>query len=171
MPWRRSSSRVGITREAETLLVANYPILNGQPPPCADCLLAALNNLGTLRFHQGRLQEAADLYERSLDGFEAALGTAHRLLLRPLNNLARVYAALGRTSDAEATFRRAVSIAEVILTVHPDGAAVLANFAAFLRKSGRKTEANAWEQRSRMALQEYDRDHGIGMTDDKTTFK
>jgi hypothetical protein len=52
--------------------------------------LPALSNLGTLRFHQGRLQEAADLYERSLVGFEAALGTAHRLLLRPLNNLARV---------------------------------------------------------------------------------
>jgi tetratricopeptide (TPR) repeat protein len=161
----------GKYREAETLLVADTPVLDGQPPPCADCLLSALSNLGTLRFHQGRLQEATDLYERSLVGFEAALGTAHRLLLRPLNNLARVYVALGRTQEAEATFRRAVSIAEASLKIHPDCAVVLANFAAFLRQTGRRTEAKAWEGTSQAALQDYARDHGIGMTVDKSAFK
>jgi tetratricopeptide (TPR) repeat protein len=157
--------------EAETVLMANTPVLDGQPPPCVDCFLFALSNLGTLRFHQGRLQEAADLEERSLAGFEAALGLAHPLLLRPLNNLARAYAALGRTRDAEAIFQQAISIAESRLKTHPDYAAVLSNFAAFLRQSGRRTEAKAWERRSQAALQEYARDHGIGMTVDISTFK
>ena len=62
-------------------------------------------------------------------------------------------------------------MAETRLQNHPDCATVLANFAAFLRKSGRKAEAKEWERKSQTASQIYARDRGIGMTVDASTFK
>jgi len=153
--------------EADKLLAAAIPVLESQPPVCADCLPAAIDNLGTLRFRQRRFAEAAAALQRSVTGFEAALGPAHPRLLRPLNNLALAYAALGRAQDAESIFRRAFSIAEARLGSNPDCVLVLANFAAFLRKSGRKVEAKAWERRS----QQYARAHGIGLTVDISAFQ
>jgi Tfp pilus assembly protein PilF len=63
------------------------------------------------------------------------------LTVRILNNLAASYSLAGRSSDADATYRRAMSLAGTQSDL-ANGTYVrlLANYAAFLRKSGRRHE-------------------------------
>ena len=60
------------------------------------------NNLGKALQGQGRLEEAADSYQRTLE-----LNPSHVLAC---NNLGKIYAELGRWEEAIASFRQAVAL-------------------------------------------------------------
>jgi len=64
---------------------------------------ATLNNLGLLRKQQKRYSEAADFFEQAINLRPSFMG--------PYKNLAEMYAEMGRFTDAESQFRKAVSLA------------------------------------------------------------
>ncbi len=66
-----------------------------------------------------------------------------------LNNLAALYVAQGKYTDAEPLLQRALAIGEKALgPEHPDVAAVLENYAALLHKLNRDAEADKMEARA-----------------------
>src|SRR5438067_1532701 len=77
-----------------------------------------------------------------------------------------------RRDQAAAAFQRALALAEKYLgTDHPTYAAVLLNYAEFLRASGRKAEAKTLEAQSRSVLLESARRNGLGLTVDVSTLR
>ena len=102
---------------------------------------------------------------------EAEMGSEHPLLLHPLSNLAVIYAESGRRDDADAIFRRTLSIAQTRLgTENSTYGNLLHTYAAFLRKGGHKPEAKTLEARSKRVLSEAARRSGAGETIDITAF-
>ena len=71
----------------------------------------------------------------------------HPALVRPLNNLAAIQRRMGRLSEAEATLKRARTIAEQRLgPAHPRTVEVLSEYVILLKSAGRKTEAKSMEK-------------------------
>jgi tetratricopeptide (TPR) repeat protein len=70
--------------------------------------LDAVNKLGFLYKHQGKLKEAEEMYQRALKGYEKALGSDHKSTLAILNNLGFLYRKQGKLKDAEEIFQRAM---------------------------------------------------------------
>ena len=58
---------------------------------------------------QGRLDDAENLSERALTGFEKPLGAEHSSTLITVGNLGRAHADQGRLSDAEKMHERALA--------------------------------------------------------------
>jgi tetratricopeptide (TPR) repeat protein len=83
------------------------------------------NNLGKALQGQGRLEEAADSYRRTLE-----LNTGHVLAC---NNLGKINAELGRWDEAAASFRRAVAL-------RPDFNEARRNLEDALRRQGGETD-------------------------------
>ena len=66
-----------------------------------------------------------------------------------LNNLALLYRAQGKYTEAEPLFRRALAVWEKALgPEHPNVAMALENYAALLRKTNRAAEAAKLEARA-----------------------
>ena len=85
------------------------------------------------------------------------------MLARTLNNLASQAARTGHREEAGQCLRRALDIAERRLgPEHPVYAAILANYAAFLREGGEKSQAKALQARSDQILKDSSRRNGIG---------
>ena len=128
-------------------------------------LPAKYNDLGVIRMQHGRNDEAAALFQQSIAALEETAGRDHALLLRPLLNLATTYSNLKRPTDADAVYRRAMSISESKFTPeHPFYSESVAAYAGFLRKAGRKGEAKALEAKIRSARPNYVRSNGVGLT-------
>jgi tetratricopeptide (TPR) repeat protein len=72
--------------------------------------LAIETSLATVLFAQGRMTEAASIFERTIPLLETARGTADESLALPLLNLGVIRIAFGRFEDAESLLRRAVAI-------------------------------------------------------------
>ena len=93
----------------------------------------AYSNIGTIRYAEGRYQDAALAYERAV-----TLGprnpTSHR-------NLGDAYLRLGARDKARAEFRQAADLTGDLLKVNPGDARVLASHALYLAKAERRTEA------------------------------
>ncbi|KAF2259631.1 hypothetical protein CC78DRAFT_502933, partial [Lojkania enalia] len=70
--------------------------------------LGTVNNLGSLYWNLGRLDEAEKMYQRALQGFEKAWGPEHTSTLDTVNNLGLLYADLGRLDEAEKMYQRAL---------------------------------------------------------------
>lgn len=65
-----------------------------------------------------------------------------------LHYLANLYKVEGRTTEAEALYRRALEIREKKLSpLHPDIAETLSDYAGLLRATGRAAEAEKMEER------------------------
>ena len=80
-----------------------------------------------------------------------------------LNNLASLEHRSGPREEAGQRLRRALDIAERRLgPEHPSYAAVLANYAAFLRQDGDKSRAKALETQSSQILKDNNRRNGVG---------
>jgi hypothetical protein len=110
--------------------------------------------------------------ERSIEILESETGPDHPILLCGLNNLATVYAISRRRDDADATFQRALVVAQKYAgTNHPMYGAVLSNYAAFLRMNGRKAEAKTVEAQSKEVLRDSARRNGLGMTVDASALR
>lgn len=124
-----------------------------------------LNELGLLRFKQGRYQESVKVNSESLDLFQDAMGAEHPALIVPINNLALSYLKLGRLSLAELTLKRAMSICRRTLGEdHATCGALLDSYAVVLRKLHRKPEAKAVVARSRQIRDASQRRNGVGST-------
>ena len=81
---------------------------------------------------------------------EKALGPEHPSVAKGLNNLAELYRAQGRYTEAEPLHERSLAIREKALgPEHPDVATSLENYAGLLRATGRIAEADKMEARAK----------------------
>jgi tetratricopeptide (TPR) repeat protein len=79
---------------------------------------------------------------------EKAFGQDHPNVAISLNNLAELYRAQGKYSEAEPLYKRALVIWEKVLGPdHPHIATVLENMAEFYREIDREEEAKRLEER------------------------
>jgi tetratricopeptide (TPR) repeat protein len=110
-------------------------------------IATALNNLGTFYFTVGRLREAGEFLERSLEIRRQALAQNHPDIALPdiaqsLNNLAALDRKLGNLAPATARLRKAVDIRlKVFGEMHPNVATALDNLAGVLKSAGQYEEA------------------------------
>jgi CHAT domain-containing protein len=94
------------------------------------------------------------MYKRSLAIKEKAFGPDHPDVALSLNNLAQLYHAQGRYTDAEPMYKRSLTIREKTLGAdHPDVAASLNNLAELYRTQGRYADAESRYKRS-LAIKE-----------------
>ncbi len=81
---------------------------------------------------------------------EKALGPEHPDVATSLNNLAELYRAQGKYTEAEPLYQRSLAITEKALgPEHPHVAATLENYAALLRQTARANEAERMEARAK----------------------
>ncbi len=92
-----------------------------------------LNDLGLVRKHQKRYDEAEDLFQQALK--------LRPKYMDPHKNLAEMYEEIGRINDADNEFRRAVSLAPLDTNTRN-------TYGEFLRKHGRASEAREQFARS-----------------------
>jgi tetratricopeptide (TPR) repeat protein len=70
--------------------------------------LHTVNNLGNLYKNQGKLALAEQMYERTLRGYETALGAEHTMTLQTVSNLGNLYKNQGKLALAEQMYERAL---------------------------------------------------------------
>jgi tetratricopeptide (TPR) repeat protein len=92
--------------------------------------------------------------------------------MQSLNNLALTYFESGHSADAGKIMERALKIGEKgVRTEHASYGALLLNYAAYLRKTGRKSEAKEFEQRGKGVIADAYRRNGVGQTIDISSFR
>ncbi len=159
-------------QQAQPMLEELLAAFEKHPGRWQQEIATLLGDLGVVRQIQGKNVEAIDLLLRAIAMHEAELGSEHPILLRPLVNLARALAEVGKADDAGAIFHRAVEIAEQRLgPEHPAYSDVLLSYAAFLRSTGHKREAKSLEARSRDARRENARRDGADLIVDASAFR
>jgi len=118
-------------------------VMTGQPDKAAVQLekslalkpsATAYSNLGTLRFKQERFGEAATLFEQA-----SALSPRDHVLLGNLGDALRYIPA--RANEANATYERAIRLAEDFLQINPKDPAVRASLARYCAFSGNTRRA------------------------------
>jgi tetratricopeptide (TPR) repeat protein len=118
------------------------PRQEADAPPAADLGAAA-----TARLLQGDPGAAVPLYERAV-GREEAGGDRARLAV-DLSSLALAYDTLGRSAEAEGTYRRALPLLEEAFGPdHPEVARCLANLSALYWRRGAAAEARPLAERA-----------------------
>ena len=126
----------------------NTPIVAQVP---SDRRLQEADRLGqqvVQLYQQGRYEEAIAVAQQVLAIRESILGD-HPDTATSLNNLARLYQAMGRYGEAEPLFQRSLSIIETQLGAdHPNTATSLNNLAALYDSQGRYSEAEPLYKRS-----------------------
>jgi tetratricopeptide (TPR) repeat protein len=99
--------------------------------------------------HQGRYDEAEELYKRTLTSREEKLGPTHPDTLGTVQNLATVLADKGRYDEAEKLYKRALAGKEEKLgTIHPGTLRTVQNLANVLADRGRYDEAEKLYKRA-----------------------
>ena len=89
-----------------------------------------------------------------------------------MNNLASLENRTGHREEAGQSLRRALDIAEKRLgPEHPLYARLLANYAAFLRQGGEKSQAKVLEARSTQILKDSSRRNGFGAVIDVNSLR
>ena len=139
---------------ADKLLIQAIRIFRTNPDTPPDLLPFALDNLGNLRRLQGRPEEALAAFQEESERFARSFGVDHPVLILALNNLGVEFVEMGRKAEAETSFERAVAILD--RNAKTDSATaghILANYAAFLYKSGNSRKAHVMERRA-SALQD-----------------
>jgi len=120
-----------------------------------------LDELGGIRYEQGRFAEAVGVFREELGVLESDLRGEHPLLVTPTNNLATSLVKLGRLEEASGAFERASGLCRKTLgSDHPACGQILANYSSVLRKLGRKREAKALAERARQIQQDSGRRNG-----------
>lgn len=116
-----------------------------------------LNDLAYLRRTQGRHREALEGFMQAFEFFPPDSAEAGRVQ----DNLAGVYYALGRYSEARAAYERALEIKRGALPAdHPDFAATITNLAQVNAKTGRFRAAElAYRESLEIMLAHLDADH------------
>ncbi len=96
--------------------------------------------LARLRFGQGRIAEAAELFEEAARAREDPQARFFA---------AQCYAALGRAADAEAAYRRALHVVRLHLELNPDDSRAATMCAVALCRLGEQAEGLEWANRAR----------------------
>ncbi|CAN9248412.1 unnamed protein product [Alternaria alternata] len=123
-----------------------------------ETVLDAVHMLGVLYANQGRLDEAEQMYERALRGYEEALGVGHSSTLDTVNNLGNLYADQGRLGEAEQMYGRALRGYEALGLDH-ESLDVFNNLGILYKNQGRLGEA---EQMYERALRGFEEALGVG---------
>ena len=113
-----------------------------------------MNNLGSLYADQAKMQEAEEMLQRALVGFEKALGLEHISTLTTVNNLGSLYVDQGKIQKAEEMYNRALK--GKMKAQGPDHSATLDtvnNLGLLYLKQGRMQEA---EEMLQQALKGYE---------------
>jgi tetratricopeptide (TPR) repeat protein len=98
---------------------------------------------------QGRLDEAADLYERALRIFRRRLGSVNAEVALNLSSLAGLRHQQGRNAEAERLYAQAVDLQERVFGKgHPEVAMTLNNFAFLARAQGQLRRATSLYERA-----------------------
>ena len=120
--------------------------------------LASRNNLAYAYWSAGRVDEAIDLFERTLADREHVLGPDHPRTLASRGNLAVAYRSAGRLEQAIDLLERTLADREHVLGPdHPDTLASRNNLALAYRSAGRVDEAIDLHERTLA-----DREHVLG---------
>jgi len=123
--------------EAEAILaevLAEYVRLHG---PVHFDVAVTLHNLGSLRFRDGRFDEAAQTLRRAFEMKRTILGSDHPDLAITLYNLARCAQHRGDVDEAVACFLRAMEILEPrVVPTHPTLVACRARLEDLRRGTG-----------------------------------
>jgi tetratricopeptide (TPR) repeat protein len=109
LPHAQACSRQIVKEEAVWCLVVNGG--NGEgidKGEKQETVLDAIHFLGDLYRDQGKLDEAEQMYERALRGYEEALGPTHTSTLDTVSNLGLLYYKQGRLDEAEQMYERAL---------------------------------------------------------------
>lgn len=118
---------------AESYLQDAYHVLNGLPDTKAAQYERIFNRNGyaLLLFRSGRFEEAAELLRWGIDALSATRWhrQVHHTVL--LNNLGRVYAAMGQWQEAEVSLTSAVHLDPLFAEYHQDLASVLCDMGKF----------------------------------------
>jgi serine/threonine protein kinase/tetratricopeptide (TPR) repeat protein len=96
--------------------------------------------LARLRFSQGRIEEAAELFEQAAAARE---DPSARFFA------AQSYAALGRQAEAEAAYRRALHVVKQHLELNPDDSRAATMCAVASCRLGEREEGLRWAERAR----------------------
>jgi CHAT domain-containing protein/Tfp pilus assembly protein PilF len=108
-----------------------------------------LNHLGLLYYRQGKYAKAEELYLRSLEVRQKALGSNHPDVATSLSNLANLYHEQGLYVKAEPLFQQALAIREMTLgSDSQDVARSLADLAELYRTQGLYSKAEPLLQRA-----------------------
>jgi CHAT domain-containing protein len=98
---------MGQYAKAEPLYQRSRKIWESKFGPEHPFVAGSLNNLGALYFDMGQYAQAEPLYQRSLKIYQSQLGPEHPHLAKfGLHNLAMLYAATGRWSEAAAEIEK-----------------------------------------------------------------
>ncbi|WNZ44126.1 tetratricopeptide repeat protein [Leptolyngbya boryana CZ1] len=136
--------------------VASLQVVQGQaPPPLSAAQAAQWKETEGLRaemyrlYQAGEFGKAIELAEKVLAIAEKILPPNHPNLAQSINNLAFLYRAQGRLSEAEPLLQRALKIRETVLPPnHPDLAQSINNLASLYQAQGRLSEAEPLLQRA-----------------------
>jgi adenylate cyclase len=92
------------------------------------------------RFAQGKMEEAADLFQKASEVFPEDYQSPALLAL--------VFESLGRKTDAKVSHRRAIQIVEKHLELHPDDARALVLGSVSLARLGERGRSSDWAARA-----------------------
>lgn len=138
---------------SEALLRQALAILEGDLGPDHPMLSVALGPLGSVLTCERKYQEALSLTERSWRILRQDPRVPEPDRINTMSALATLYSLTGRFGEAETYGREAVAKAETIYgPEHYRLGWHLANYAAILKRMGRKDEAKAVKQRSAAIL-------------------
>ncbi len=114
---------------------------------------AGLTGLSNLYVHRNKPAEALPLAERAVRLWENKLDRSHPTYSFLLNNLAKVYIALGQFERAELLIQQALEIAKLTLgEQHPETANILINYSVILKKTSRKREGRTIQAQAKAIL-------------------
>lgn len=152
--------------EAESVLLEAQAACLRQPIKGGYWIMAELSNdLGVLREHEGRYAEAAELDSETIKLIEDRFGKEFSGLVAPMNNLATIYARMGRLEDAEAVFEKADDLCLKTFGMnHLIYASLLRNHAIVLKKLGKKKESKKLAEESEEIEEASNRSNGVGET-------
>lgn len=135
--------------EAEPLYKRSLAIrekaLGPEHPDVANCL----NNLGLLYDHEKKFAQAEAALRRAIQIDEEKLGSAHADYALRLHNLAVVYTDEGNPEQAVPLYEQSLDINQKALGPdHPAVASDMTALAIALRRLGRNSEADIYEQQA-----------------------
>jgi serine/threonine-protein kinase len=139
--------------EAESLYVEEVAIDGALLGPGHQESVAAVNNLGIVRYRMHDLPGAERAMRAAVTGFEAALGTEHLSSILALNNLGAVLSEAGRYPQADSALRLAVVRARRVFGERDATAGVVMRNIGILQQ--RRGDLDAAERTLRATLEIY----------------
>jgi len=130
--------------DAETMLTEGIRILRETRGDEHPETIAARNQLGILRWKQGRFAEAESLLRANVDQLHLVRGDDHRDTIAAFNILALILTDAGRHDEAEPLFRKLLEWnLEALGASHPQTARAYNNLAWNLEQSGNYVDAES----------------------------